>query len=110
MSNVNVPPGLQGLQTTLAGRNLFAFLPLITGPLLDNARIGAFGVACVNRMVNIADTALAIQLGRVPNGYLVYRTPVGGGLGDPTSGTTLWTASQIVLAAAVPGLYSFIVL
>lgn len=102
--------------TALGGRNLQFYLPIITGPLLDNARIGALGIVCAQRVIGTGDTNLPHQLGRVPNGYIVYRRPnIGGGsitpdVTDPTSGATLWTPTQITLAATVAGTYWLILL
>ena len=96
-------------RTSLGGRNAQAFIPIITGTLLDGARVGTFEAA-VNRAVGTADTSLAHGLGRTPNGVLAYRSSSGGVLYDATSGVTLWTDRLIVLRATVAGTFSFLLI
>jgi hypothetical protein len=84
---------------------------LVLGPLQDNERVGTL-IACVGRVFASAntDTTFAHMLGRVPNGYLMYRSSAGGLVYDPTTGTASWTATSITLRATVAGTYSFLLL
>ena len=96
-------------RTSIGGRNLQAFIPIISGPLLDDARVGTWGVA-VARAVGVGDTSLSHGLGRTPNGIIVYRSSSGGVLYDATTGSTLWTDRLIVLRATVAGTFSFLLI
>ncbi|MGB8520842.1 MAG: hypothetical protein WCD38_11835 [Candidatus Tumulicola sp.] len=97
--------------TSLQGRNLPAAMFLVLGPLQDDERVGTL-MACVGRAFASAnaDIAFAHLLGRVPNGYIAYRSSTGGVLYDASTGTAAWTATSITLRATLTGTYSFLLL
>jgi hypothetical protein len=93
---------------SIGGRNLEQALIIInTSPILDNSRIGPY-VYCAARVFASANTNTVFPhiLGRVPNGYVMYRTP-GGLVYDASTGITAWTLNSITLRATVAGTYSF---
>lgn len=90
-------------RSPLDGRNLFALIPYITGPLVDNALVGTWRY-CMARATNAlanTDTDFTHQLGRVPNGIFPVRTAKGGVLYDASNGTASWTATNIRLRSTV---------
>lgn len=97
--------------TSIQGRNLGAAVFLVLGPLQDNERVGTL-VACVGRVFASANanTTFAHVLGRIPNGYIMFRSSAGGLIYDPTTGATSWTTTSITLRATVAGTYSFLLL
>lgn len=84
-------------------------IPLVTGPLLDNQRVGTMA-ACVNRAIAASntDTTLSHQLGRKPNGYIMLRSSSGGVLYDASDGVTGWSAAQVKIRATVAGTFTFL--
>ncbi len=93
----------------VGGRNLpLALLLINNSPILDNQQVGPFR-ALVARAINTTDTALSHTLGRVPNGYLLYRAGVAGTLYDASTGIAAWTASSISVRATSSGTYSLLV-
>jgi zona occludens toxin (predicted ATPase) len=86
-----------GFRTVFDGRNLQRALTIVTGPVLDNAKIGT------------SDTTLPHVLGRVPNGYIMYRSSSGGQVYDASTGESLWSRSSIVLRATVAGTFSVLI-
>jgi hypothetical protein len=104
-----------GPNTALGGANLQSSMYYVTGPIIDSpspksgvvdgVRVGT-ACFCMNRAVGTGDTNIAHSLGRIPNGYKAVRSSSGGVLYDASSGTTLWTPSNIVLRATLAGTYS----
>lgn len=97
--------------TSLSGRLLAQLGIIVTGPVLDNARVGGAFVALVGRVFSAANTnqALAHQLGRVPNGYIVYRTSDGGVVYDASDATASWTTTSIRLRCTSTSTVSLLV-
>lgn len=97
-----------GFRTVFDGRNLQRALTIVTGPVLDNAKIGPYA-ALVGRAIGTSDTTLPHVLGRVPNGYIMYRSSSGGQVYDASTGESLWSRSSIVLRATVAGTFSVLI-
>jgi hypothetical protein len=109
MSSTPPIPGSAGAALDQRIRSLQALVPIVTGQLLDNGRVGCF-VACVGRVFAgaNADTVFSHVLARTPNGFLLYRASVGGTLYDASDGVTSWSSTQIKIRATQAGTYSFL--
>ena len=83
-------------------RRLQSTVPVITGPIANQARIGTWGAA-TNILTPAAGTEFTVQhpLGRIPNGWLTYFTALGGVVYAPTDGRTRWTTTTLILRSTV---------
>jgi hypothetical protein len=97
--------------TSLSGRLLAQLGIIVTGPVLDNARVGGAFVALVGRVFSAAntDTTFSHVLGRIPNGYIIYRNSAAGIVYDASDGTTSWTSTSIKLRSSATGTVSVLV-
>jgi hypothetical protein len=78
----------------------------ITRPL-QVGRIGSFyylGLVTINT----TDTTLTHGLGRVPSGYIAWRSQAGGIVTDGTNLGSDWTTDTVVLRATVSGKYAIL--
>lgn len=76
----------------------------VSGKIKDQNRMGSLGAA-VSITTPTAGTEFTFPhpLGRVPNGYVVYRTALGGVVYDPSDGSARWDARTMILRSTVTG-------
>lgn len=98
MANNNSP----STQNDLRRLQMTAFS--VSGQIKDQNRLGTLGAA-VNVTTPTSGTEFVVNhpLGRLPNGYLCYRTSLGGVVHDPSDGAARWTAQTITLRSTVTG-------
>lgn len=92
--------------------NFYSMIPIVTGTLVDNAQVGT-ARACIGRTfsTSLTDTAFAHGLGRIPNGYLPFRSRLGGVMRDGVNHGSDWTSTSITLQTSTPNdVVSFFVL
>jgi len=84
-------------------RRLQSLVPVITGTLKTGINQVGMWVAVVGQVMGAANAEVTIthNLGRVPNGYIVFRTKVGGVVYDPTDGNSRWTNTTMILRDTV---------
>ena len=78
-------------------------MPFVSNKLVDQNRLGTFGVA-LNQAANASangEFTVTHPLGRVPSGYILIRSKLGGQVYDPTDGSARWTAKTIILRDTV---------
>jgi hypothetical protein len=99
MSNTGAPPAKQNDL-----RRLQSTVPIITGPIANQARIGTWGAA-TNITTPAAGTEFTVHhpLGRIPNGWLTFFTALGGVVYAPTDGRKRWTTTTLILRSTVTG-------
>jgi hypothetical protein len=85
-------------------RRLQSTVPIITGVIGNQARIGTWG-AVTGITTPTAGTVFTVNhpLGRIPNGWILYYTALGSVLYAPSTGTTSWTTTTISLRSTVTG-------
>jgi hypothetical protein len=97
------------MSTTFGGQTAETTGIPISRPLVDGSKVGSF-FPVLQVSLTTADTAVPINLGRQPSGYITITAPNGGGVVTAGSNNgTDWTTTQIVLAASVAGQYSILV-
>jgi hypothetical protein len=99
----NMSPTNVAIQALRATQN--TGLPL-NAPLVDKSPLGSFWVR-VGVTIGTGDTAIAIQLPRVPSCYIIVRSSNGAGVYDGT--TSSWSSSNIVLRATTSTVVSLLV-
>jgi hypothetical protein len=77
-------------------------VPVITGPIGNQARIGTWGAA-TNILTPAAGTSFTVHhpLGRVPNGWITFSTALGGVLYATNADKTAWTTTTLILRSTV---------
>ena len=85
-------------------RRFKSLFPIITGTLPSG--ISAIGpwIAIVGQSMNAAantEQVVTHNLGRIPNGYIVIRSKLGGVVYDPTDGDARWTTTTMILRDTV---------
>jgi hypothetical protein len=76
----------------------------VSGQIQDQNRLGTLGAAVgITTPAVGTDFTVKHPLGRIPNGYLCYRSALGGVLHDPPDGSARWTSQTIVLRSTVAG-------
>lgn len=83
-------------------RRLQSTVPVITGPIANQARIGTWGAA-TNILTPAAGTAFTVShpLGRTPNGWLTFSTALGGVVYATSTDKALWTTTTLILRSTV---------
>lgn len=92
MANTNSPSTQNDL------RRLQSTTPIITGKIKDQDRIGTLGAA-VSITTPTAGTEFTVShpLGRIANGYVVFRSAKGGAVYDPVDGDARWNTKTLIL-------------
>lgn len=74
----------------------------VSGQIKDQNRIGTLGAAvAITTPTAGTEFVVAHPLGRMPNGYIVYRTALGGVVYDPSDGNARWNAQTLILRSTV---------
>lgn len=82
----------------------------LSRPLVNGSKVGSFFPVLQVAFEAATDTVIPVRLGRLPSGYIVVRSPAGGGqVTDASDGAASWTPMSIVLQATVAGSYSVLV-
>jgi len=83
-------------------RRLQSTVPVITGPITNQARIGTWGAA-TNILTPAAGTAFTVShpLGRTPNGWLTFYSALGGVVYATAADRLGWTTTTLTLRSTV---------
>lgn len=78
-------------------------IPIINGQFVDGDNVGGLSKVKLQVTINSSNTTITHNLGRVPNGYKVFRNGNGGVVYDSSAGTANWTTTTMDLRSTVTG-------